>query len=619
MTLFIKPHTVRIILAAFCLLISLNPVTARGQEESDEETLDLFNAWQQASSTASRAPKPLSQTPENITIITASDIEALNAHTLADVLSTIPDIQIQNLGGPGSAAYTFIQSANFTHTLIQLDGAPLNKIGSSSDIGMVPARIIERIEIVKGSASAAWGPALGGVINVITKTPEKRLVGGTATASLGSSTTADTSLELTGTSGRFGYYLSTGYLGSNGLLPGRPLHSNNNYAKLTYDLPDNGQIWATVNHTRVRQGENFDIPVLDFKESSDQNYLDTTLGIRRQLTEQLSFEVTGFYTHRNRYDNSDLISTPLALDYHKFTDRVGGVNTKLIWKLDNHLLVGGVEYIHENLTNHVTESISAPELNGTTTKWYQNRTGIYLNDTITAGQLTLVPGFRFDAVKDGDHFNPSLGATWQLSDNNLLRAYTARGYGYTNSASGLWNTEKIWTTQVGMESTAVPYLWQKLTLFRNRIGNALDLRNIDTATPENRTALGVEYEVRTTPVFNTSVGAGYTFTDLTRSTDGSQVKSFARHTVKILLRYDDQTYRAALTGNHTYWNHVEGYNGSYYGVLWDLHLGAKVWKHENNSVELFLSGRNLFNGKQYPDETQPNTGRWFEGGVRLRF
>jgi len=258
-------------------------------------------------------------------------------------------------------------------------------------------------------------------------------------------------------------------------------------------------------------------------------------------------------------------------------------------------------------------------LNGTTTKWYQNRTGIYLNDTITAGQLTLVPGFSFDAVKDGYHFNPSLGATWQLSDNNLLRAYTARGYGYTNSASGLWNTEKIWTTQVGMESTAVPYLWQKLTLFRNRIGNALDLRNIDTATPENRTALGVEYEVRTTPVFNTSVGAGYTFTDLTRSTDGSQVKSFARHTVKILLRYDDQTYRAALTGNHTYWNHVEGYNGSYYGVLWDLHLGAKVWKHENNSVELFLSGRNLFNGKQYPDETQPNTGRWFEGGVRLRF
>jgi len=620
MTLFTKPHTVRTILAAFCLFFSLIPFTVLGQEESDDEALDMLSAWQQGSSTASRAPKPLSQTPENITIITASEIEALNAHSLADVLATIPGIQIQNLGGPGSSAYTFIQSANFTHTLVQLDGAPLNKIGNSSDIGMVPARIIERIEIVKGSASAAWGPALGGVINVITKAPEKRPIGGAVTASLGSRTTADTSAELTGTSGRFGYYLSTGYLGSNGLLQGRPLHSNNNYAKLTYDLPDNGQVWATVNQTSVRQGDNYTtLPFLDFKESTDQNYLDVTLGIRRQLTEQLGMEISAYHTHRNRYDNTDQISTPLALDYRKFIDRVGGANTKLIWKLDHHLLVGGVEYLHEDLTTHVTENFYVPELNNTTSKWNQSRTGIYLNDTITAGQLTLVPGIRYDNVKNGDQFSPSFGATWQLSENTLLRTYTARGYGNANSIVGFWNTEKIWTTQLGMESTAVPYLWQKLTLFRNQLTNVLDLRNVDTSIPEKRMALGVEYEARTTPVFNTSIGAGYTFTDLTRSSDGSQVKSFARHTVKVLVRYDDQTYRAALTGNHIYWNHVEGYNGSYYGLLWDLHLGAKVWKKENNSLELFLSGRNLFNGKQYPDETQPNTGRWFEGGARFRF
>ncbi len=617
MTLFTKLHTVRTILAAFCLLFSLNPFIVWGQEESDDEALDLLNAWQQGSSTASRAPKPLSQTPENITIITASDIEAINAHTLADVLATIPGIQVQNLGGPGSSAYTYIQSANFTHTLVQLDGAPLNKIGNSSDIGMVPARIIERIEIVKGSASAAWGPALGGIINVITKAPEKHPFGGAVTASLGSSTTADTSLELTGTSGRFGYYLSTGYLGSNGLLQGRPLHSNNNYAKLTYDLHDNGQIWATVNQTSVRQGENFDIQILDFKESTDQHYLDTTLGMRRQLTDKLGMEISAYYTHRNRYDYRDSISSPLFPDYRKVIDHVGGINTKLIWKRDNHLLVGGVEYTHEDQTFHVTEHFD-PLLKNTTTKWNQSRTGIYLNDTITAGQLTLVPGIRYDNVKDGDHFSPSFGATWQLSENNLLRAYTARGYGYANSDS-FWNTEKIWTTQLGMESTAVPYLWQKLTLFRNQLTNVMDLRNVDPTIPEKRMALGVEYEARTTPIFNTSIGAGYTFTDLTRTSDSSQVKSFARHTVKVLVRYDDQTYRAALTGNHIYWNHVEGYNGSYYGLLWDLHLGAKVWKKESNSLELFFSGRNLFNGKQYADETQKNTGRWFEGGARFRF
>ncbi len=617
MTLFIKSHTVRTILAAFCLLFSLIPFTAWGQEESDEETLDLLNAWQQESSTASRTPKPLSHTPENITIITAAEIEAINAHSLADVLEIIPGLQVKQLGGPGSSTYTYIQSAGFNHTLIQLDGAPLNKIGNFSDVGMVPARIIERVEIIKGSASAAWGPAMGGVINVITKSPDKRTIGGSATASLGSHTTADTNAELTGTTGRLGYYLSAGYLGSNGLLEGKQLHSNNSYAKLTYDLPTNGQIWATVNHTHVNQGENYTdiVPTFEFKEKSEQRYLDMTLGLRRQLTDRLGLELTSYYTHRTRHAYSDWLIPPGPWDYNKVRERVGGGNAKLVWKSDQHLLVGGVEYIHEdwNYTNLLDQ---------TTTKNNYNRIGFYVNDTVKLWQLAVTPGIRLDYVKDEEQFSPSIGATWQLDEKTLLRGYTARGYGYSNTGIGSPNSEKIWTTQIGAESTAVPFIWQKLTLYRNQIWNILDTRVLTPNLPEERIALGVEYEARTTPVFNTSIGAGYTFTDLTRSSDGSQVKGSVRHTVKILARYDDQTYRAVLTGNHTYWNHIKepvNYNGSYYGVLWDLHLGAKVWKKENNSLELFFSGRNLFNGKQYADELQKNTGRWFEGGARFRF
>lgn len=617
MTLMKKPHTVRIILAVYCLLFTLAPFAAWGQVEDAEDTIDMFNAWQQEASTASRAPKPLSHTPENVTIITAAEIEAINAHTLADVLDIIPGLQVKQLGGPGSAAYTYIQSAGYTHTLIQLDGAPLNKIFNSSDIGSIPARIIERVEIIKGSASAAWGPAMGGVINVITKAPDKRAIGGSATASLGSRTTADTNAELTGTTGRLGYYLSAGYLGSNGVLEGRPLHSNNTYAKLTYDLPVNGQIWATVNQTRVNQGENFTyaVPGYELKENTDQRYLDMTLGLRRQLTDQLGMELTSYYTHRNRYDYTDWLVSPAPMDYAKFRDRVGGGNAKLIWKLDRHLLVGGIEFIHEDYKK--TDLLAQ-----TTTNWNNKRLGFYINDTIKFGQLAVVPGVRLDSVKNAEQVSPSIGATWQLTDNTLMRAYTGRGYGYATADTGALNSQKIWTAQLGMESTAVPFIWQKLTLYRNQIWNIQDQRNLDRFLPEQRIALGVEYEARTTPVFNTSIGGGYTFTDLTRTSNGSQVKALARHTAKFMLRYDDQTFRAVLTGNHTFWNHIRlpsDYNGSYFGVLWDLHLGAKVWKHENSSLELFFSGRNLFNGAQYADEMQKNPGRWFEGGARLRF
>jgi len=131
--------------------------------------------------------------------------------------------------------------------------------------------------------------------------------------------------------------------------------------------------------------------------------------------------------------------------------------------------------------------------------------------------------------------------------------------------------------------------------------------------------LGAEIEGRTLPVFNTSLGAGYTFVDTTRANDGSQVYAVPRHTVQLSLRYDDQTYRGVLTGRHIMWNAVPGYNGSYGGLVWDLHLGATLWKREYNSLEVFFSGHNLFDCAQYPDETQPNTGRWFEGGMRIRF
>ncbi|MBI5484015.1 MAG: ligand-gated channel, partial [Deltaproteobacteria bacterium] len=84
-------HSLRGLLFVIWLLSALRPATALAAEEYDD-TLALFSAWQDSSSTASRAPKPLSQTAENVTVVTAADITAMNAHTLADILDTIPGI-----------------------------------------------------------------------------------------------------------------------------------------------------------------------------------------------------------------------------------------------------------------------------------------------------------------------------------------------------------------------------------------------------------------------------------------------------------------------------------------------------------------------------------------------
>lgn len=71
------------------------------------------------------------------------------------------DIHINGLEGP--------------YTMVTIDGMPI--IGSLSSVyGLfgIPSNLIEKIEIIKGPASGLYGSeAIGGVINIITKSPEK--------------------------------------------------------------------------------------------------------------------------------------------------------------------------------------------------------------------------------------------------------------------------------------------------------------------------------------------------------------------------------------------------------------------------------------------------------------
>ncbi|HEY3309503.1 MAG TPA: TonB-dependent receptor [Desulfuromonadaceae bacterium] len=605
-----RSHNLCALLTILCLALCLLPYIAWG--EDDEETLGLFNAWQESSTTASRAPKPLSQTAENVTIVTAKEIEALNAHTLADVLDTIPGIQTWHYGGPGSVALTSIQSSANNHMLVMVDGAPLNSLAENvSDISLIPARIIERIEIIKGAASSAWGQALAGVINVITKTPVgERAISGSASASIGERTTTDSGVELSGTSNRLGYYLSGGYLGSNGLLPHITTNTNNAYIKLAYDLPDRGQLWGTFRFTNFHRGDLY-LPdaAYDFQQKNKGQHLYATLGYHRPLTEHLEFELTARHASRDFDSLINLISDPSIGQTMLGKELASGVNAKLVWRGANNLLVAGADYEHAE-TKSTDAMLAVDMLNRKVDRW-----GIYLNDTITLGPVSVSPGARFDhSGTSGDQFSPALGATWQLTDSTLLRGYTARGYSIPNILLVNAPSEKIWTAQIGIESSAVPYLWLKGTLFRNEIWNIGD-------THERRIALGSELEARTTPVWNTSLGAGWTFTDTYRTSDGSEVTAVPRHTVQLALRYDDQTYRGLLTGHHILWNsNIEpGYNGKYYGLIWDLHLSATLLKKETSSLELFFSGHNLFKGSQSWIDVIPNTGRWFDGGMRVRF
>ncbi len=133
--------------------------------------------------TGSRIPRVQLEGPAPIGTITAVDIQNNGFATIADVMTSLT----QNLGAldnnqntngfsPGAQAVD-LRGLGPNHTLVLVNGRriadyPQAYGGNSTftDISNIPTSMVERIEILSGSASAVYGSdAISGVINFILK------------------------------------------------------------------------------------------------------------------------------------------------------------------------------------------------------------------------------------------------------------------------------------------------------------------------------------------------------------------------------------------------------------------------------------------------------------------
>lgn len=92
-----------------------------------------------------------------------------NAGSVADILRDNYNLQVTGIPLTGEEQKVVFPGYKARHTLVMLDGIPLNKGGTAFDISTIPAEIIESIEIVKGSSSSIGGAgSMGGIININT-------------------------------------------------------------------------------------------------------------------------------------------------------------------------------------------------------------------------------------------------------------------------------------------------------------------------------------------------------------------------------------------------------------------------------------------------------------------
>ena len=108
----------------------------------------------------------------NISVLDAEAIQSRNPGSVVDLLRDLPGAFVQQSGG--SVVSLFTRGAKPNFTLVLLDGVkandPTNTRGGSYDFSTLDLNDIDRIEFVRGPASAIYGSdAVGGVINIISR------------------------------------------------------------------------------------------------------------------------------------------------------------------------------------------------------------------------------------------------------------------------------------------------------------------------------------------------------------------------------------------------------------------------------------------------------------------
>lgn len=187
---------------------------------------------------ATRQPSRVSSLAADVSVIERAQIDAAGpAASLGDLLTSIPGIELSRQGGRGAGEGIFIRGTNSGHTLVLVDGV---RVGSATlgatAIEALPLAQIERIEVLRGPASALYGSeAIGGVISITTRQGvDAPLLD--ARAGIGSHDTRGATVSHAGRLGAVDYALRAGEVRSDGV------NAITNRASAAYN-PDKDSYW----------------------------------------------------------------------------------------------------------------------------------------------------------------------------------------------------------------------------------------------------------------------------------------------------------------------------------------------------------------------------------------
>lgn len=205
---------IRLSLGSIVMLL----VTTIAVAQEEEQSRDLG----QVVVSGNRFETPIEKSGKVIYKVTAAEIEKTAGRTVADILNTLPGVNIDGVyGTPGTNLSYNIRGGRNRHTLILIDGLPVNdpsSIANDYDLRLINAREIEYIEVLKGGSSTLYGTnAAAGVINIKLKEARTEKPQMTYSQELGSFQSLNTNADVQGKSGKLNYLVGGSFSISDGI------------------------------------------------------------------------------------------------------------------------------------------------------------------------------------------------------------------------------------------------------------------------------------------------------------------------------------------------------------------------------------------------------------------
>lgn len=375
--------------------------TAQAQQQLDDVVV-----------TASRLETPLQNINSDITVIEGSQIENQTGRSLSEIIAQSSGLQIVANGGLGKSSNIFIRGTEGRHVLLLIDGIRVGSatLGTAS-FDNLPTSSIERIEVLKGPASALYGSdAVGGVVQIFTKKGSQQFKS-QASITAGSFGHRQTQANFSGSSGNLRYsigaaYLKeTGFTASNEKAPFSNFNADKDgfeqtsaYANISAEVSPG---WTLDAKLQSSKGQSAYDSGAFFDPSTDMVNQIINLGIKGKISDQ--------WTTQLRLGQSDDKSKTFE-SYG--TDIYNTRQQQLTWSNEVKMPIGtmlaGLEQTKEKVSGTTTYDVSSRTINSAFVGWLASTDSHSWQANIRHDDNSQFGGVTTGMVGYGYRVNPNL-------------------------------------------------------------------------------------------------------------------------------------------------------------------------------------------------------------------